>query len=244
MKKIILLGALALGVMATMQEPASAWLNFKFGAGINWAWQSGGNNVLWGFFRNGQPPGFGPQFDPSACTGGPNQPGCGNYGCQQGGPYFSQPSCGPQMQQCPTGQCPTGQCPTGQYPYFPGLYPYSQDQFQFFGSAPTQPGSNAGGDGQVAANQNKAPYMTAQLQNQSQNWFNQYRATASYPYSANYNPSTSYYPSTTSSTSYYGSTSYYPSYPSTSYYPAYYPTSYGYQPYSSQSYYGYGYYRR
>src|ERR1700733_15402532 len=65
MKKILLVGALALLALFSAQQQASAWLNFKFGAGINWAWQSGGNNTLWGLFRNGQPPGFGPQYDPS-----------------------------------------------------------------------------------------------------------------------------------------------------------------------------------
>ena len=78
MKKFLAMGVLALGVAALAQQPASAWVNTKFGAGINWAYQSGGNNVLWGAFRNGQPPA------PEGCaTGG------GHYGFEgvpQGAP--------------------------------------------------------------------------------------------------------------------------------------------------------------
>jgi hypothetical protein len=57
MKKILVLGALALSIGLLSEQPASAWVNCKFGVGLNWNWQSGGNNFLWGAFRNGQPPG-------------------------------------------------------------------------------------------------------------------------------------------------------------------------------------------
>ncbi len=57
MKKILALGTLALSVALCSEQQASAWLNCKFGIGLNWSWQSGGNNFLWGAFRNGQPPG-------------------------------------------------------------------------------------------------------------------------------------------------------------------------------------------
>lgn len=57
MKKIMVLGLSALGLALLSQEQASAWVNCKFGVGLNWNWQSGGNNFLWGAFRNGQPPG-------------------------------------------------------------------------------------------------------------------------------------------------------------------------------------------
>src|ERR1700677_1065819 len=56
MKKFIALGALALSVAAFSAQQASAWTNFKFGAGINFGYQAGGNNFGWGLFRNGQPP--------------------------------------------------------------------------------------------------------------------------------------------------------------------------------------------
>jgi len=233
MKKILLVGALALLALFSAEQQASAWLNFKFGAGINWAWQSGGNNTLWGLFRNGQPPGFGPQYDPSCLPSnqGCGQQGAGPFGCpQQGGAYMTQPGNCPQMpmqggpmlpQQYPTGQT------QGQFPYFPGLYPYSQDQFQYFGSAPAptpaQPGSGSGSDASAqAANQNKNWYMTAQMQTPAQNWSSQYRGG----YYPSYSTSNYYYPTSTTS---------------------YYPAGYSYpaqQPYyNSQSYYGYGYRR-
>jgi hypothetical protein len=55
MKKFLTAGVLALTVAACSHQQASAWINCKFGIGLNWNWQSGGNNMLWGVFRNGQP---------------------------------------------------------------------------------------------------------------------------------------------------------------------------------------------
>jgi hypothetical protein len=57
MKKIVVAGLVAVGLMAITQQQASAWINSKFGIGLNWDVQSGGNQVLWGAWRNGQPPG-------------------------------------------------------------------------------------------------------------------------------------------------------------------------------------------
>jgi hypothetical protein len=56
MKKILTAGLLALSAALITDQQASAWVNCKFGVGLNWNWQSGGNNFLWGAFRNGQPP--------------------------------------------------------------------------------------------------------------------------------------------------------------------------------------------
>jgi hypothetical protein len=56
MKKILTAGLLALSAALITDQQASAWVNCKFGVGLNWNWQSGGNNLLWGAFRNGQPP--------------------------------------------------------------------------------------------------------------------------------------------------------------------------------------------
>jgi hypothetical protein len=56
MKKILTAGLLALSAALITDQQASAWVNCKFGIGLNWHWQSGGNNLLWGAFRNGQPP--------------------------------------------------------------------------------------------------------------------------------------------------------------------------------------------
>jgi len=56
MKKFVVMGALALVLAAGFQQTALAWINAKFGVGLNWSYQSGGNNLAWGVFRNGQPP--------------------------------------------------------------------------------------------------------------------------------------------------------------------------------------------
>ena len=57
MKKVLAIGLLALGVLALAHQEASAWINHRFGVGVNWSFQSGGNSALWGGWRNGQPPG-------------------------------------------------------------------------------------------------------------------------------------------------------------------------------------------
>ena len=64
MKKFLTTGILALTLAALSTQDAPAWLNWKFGVGMNMGWQSGGNNTLWGLFRNGQPPA------PDICCGG------------------------------------------------------------------------------------------------------------------------------------------------------------------------------
>ena len=64
MKKFLATGLLAICAIALSQQQASAWINTKFGVGLNWGWQSGGNNFGWGAWRNGQPPG------PEAFQGG------------------------------------------------------------------------------------------------------------------------------------------------------------------------------
>src|ERR1700738_1435980 len=56
MKRIISLGLLALGILCAADQQASAWVNSKFGVGLNWSWQGGGNNLLWGAIRGGTPP--------------------------------------------------------------------------------------------------------------------------------------------------------------------------------------------
>ena len=76
MKKFITMGALALALAAVTSAPAPAWLNWKFGVGVNLGWQSGGNNTLWGLFRNGQPPA--PDCGPGpGCALPPGGPGYG-----------------------------------------------------------------------------------------------------------------------------------------------------------------------
>ncbi len=55
MKKFLAMGALALAVAAIPQHQAKAWHNSSFSFGMNWSHSCGGNNLLWGLYRNGQP---------------------------------------------------------------------------------------------------------------------------------------------------------------------------------------------
>jgi hypothetical protein len=57
MKKLLMMGALAVALLAASQQQASAWRASKFGVGLNWEYSSGGNCFGWGLWRNGQPPG-------------------------------------------------------------------------------------------------------------------------------------------------------------------------------------------
>ena len=110
MKKFVLAGLCAIAVTAMVQQPASAWINSRFGVGLNWDFQSGGNNFGWGAWRNGQPPGpesFGgggyghghhhnqfPQFFPPAHSHGyapmpqPQSPQ-GSFGMQTNEPPYA-----------------------------------------------------------------------------------------------------------------------------------------------------------
>ena len=101
MKKIVLAGLFAIAVIAVTQQQASAWVNQRFGIGLNWHRQAGGNNFGWGLFRNGQTPGpeaFGGVFAPS----GPVSPFFGNA---------------PMPQAMPQAYAPQGYMP--QTTYFP-----------------------------------------------------------------------------------------------------------------------------
>lgn len=57
MKKVLATGLLAICLIAATQQQASAWVNSRFGVGLNWDYSSGGNSFGWGLARNGQPPG-------------------------------------------------------------------------------------------------------------------------------------------------------------------------------------------
>ena len=57
MKKVFATGIMAICLIALSQQQASAWINARFGVGLNWAWQSGGNTIGWGAWRGAQPPG-------------------------------------------------------------------------------------------------------------------------------------------------------------------------------------------
>jgi hypothetical protein len=57
MKKLLGLGLLATFAVLATERPAQAWVNSKFSVGLNWQYQAGGNNLLWGLYRSGQVPG-------------------------------------------------------------------------------------------------------------------------------------------------------------------------------------------
>jgi hypothetical protein len=97
MKKFLVTGALALAAVALFQQQASAWKDCKFGIGLNWHYSSGGNNCLWGAFKNGQPPGC-----PDCINCGPNCPGTYYknyhwYGAPPMGPSCADGGFGPPM---------------------------------------------------------------------------------------------------------------------------------------------------
>ncbi|MCI0464046.1 MAG: hypothetical protein L0Z62_44495 [Gemmataceae bacterium] len=56
MKRFLVMSVLALGMVALSQQHASAWI--KLSIGFNFSFESGNNNLLWGFFRDGQLPGY------------------------------------------------------------------------------------------------------------------------------------------------------------------------------------------
>lgn len=99
MKKVLAIGFLAMTAIACSQQQASAWVNCRFGVGLNWDWQSGGNNFGWGAYRNGQPPG------PEALSGfgGPH------YGAPPGPFAFDAPTMEPAYAQQMPMQQPYGQ---------------------------------------------------------------------------------------------------------------------------------------
>lgn len=92
MRKLLVLGALALAVTVLSQQQASAWCHCKFGVGVNLEYQGGGNNWFWGAMRTGQVPGY-----PDYVNAQPNCPAqyAKNYN------WYGPP--GPGC--CPNGQC-------------------------------------------------------------------------------------------------------------------------------------------
>jgi hypothetical protein len=70
MRKLLGISLLTALVLVATERPAHAWINCKWSVGFNWQWQSGGNNLLWGLFRNGQVPGpWGDGVIPGYCSG-------------------------------------------------------------------------------------------------------------------------------------------------------------------------------
>lgn len=134
MKKFLFLGLTALGLALLSEQPAQAWINSKFSVGLNWHWQSGGNSLLWGAFRNGQAPGFGPafQFQPAPPGGFPgNFPHYGpqefQYFGQQQHPANPGAVAAPNVPQAPPAAQQSAYAPVNPFQavnYNPSLYGY------------------------------------------------------------------------------------------------------------------------
>lgn len=94
MKKVLAAGLLAIGLIAISQTQASAWTNSRFGIGLNWERQTGGNGFGWGLYHNGQPPG--PEAMPSFYHGQSNFPSYGMPSSHSdmpiAAPTYAQPS--------------------------------------------------------------------------------------------------------------------------------------------------------
>jgi hypothetical protein len=57
-KKILVLGVMAVALLAVSQQRASAWIKCNFSIGLNFSFESGNNCWFWGLFQNGQAPGY------------------------------------------------------------------------------------------------------------------------------------------------------------------------------------------
>jgi hypothetical protein len=62
MKKLVAIGMLAIALFVASEQEASAWINSRFGIGLEFGWQSAGNSWGWGAFHNGHHPGYGYSF--------------------------------------------------------------------------------------------------------------------------------------------------------------------------------------
>ena len=116
MKRFLIIGALALGLVAMSRQEASAWIKCRFSVGLNWSWDSGNNNFLWGFMKNGQVPGYPTDFYAGGASMPPPSPYAGMMGggmvggypdmgghAPTGGPGFVAPAPS-QTQEPPTGK--------------------------------------------------------------------------------------------------------------------------------------------
>src|SRR5262245_22685467 len=147
MKRFLVVGVVALGVVLATQQQAPAWINFKMGVGLNWHWQSGGNNILWGVFHDGQPPGPDYNGGHPYHNGGHPYPNGGHdnrFFFAQGGaiPTAPQTQATPSPVNPAAGYYPatySGQNvyqPVSYYPPSNYAYPYYPAYWQGYGYAP------------------------------------------------------------------------------------------------------------
>jgi hypothetical protein len=113
MKKLVAASVLALLVLASSQQQASAWRHCKFSIGLNFECASANNSFLWGAYRNGPTPdagfapfmqgpvadGYGPAWQaPAPVPAPPVRPGASPAGPQNAyaGYYYYAPYYYPQ----------------------------------------------------------------------------------------------------------------------------------------------------
>lgn len=78
MKRLLLASFLAVAVLATTRQDASAWCKFNFGVGLGFNYEGGGNNLLWGLVKTAPYPGAPASAAPGCGLFGGN--GCGLFG--------------------------------------------------------------------------------------------------------------------------------------------------------------------
>lgn len=159
MKKLCLLGLLAVGGLLVIERPAQAWINSKLAIGLSWHWQSGCERDFWNMFCNGghhDGPVFGGYSEPYPLAGG----GAGldhlNYG-----PHVGKAP--PAPANTATARTPTAPPVTQPAGYFNTSYrnapvwqsptlPYQPAAYQPGYGPPTYtPGALPGGYGQPGA---------------------------------------------------------------------------------------------
>lgn len=145
MKKLLGITFLtALAIVAT-ERPAQAWINSKFSIGLNWHYQSGGNCLFWGLWRNGQVPGpwgdgmyYGPINWPSCGFGGPYGGGAAYPdfgGAPAGDPSFHAGVPNPNAAPATTTVQNAGQGYQHTSGYQPGYYYPGYDYTGYYGNA-------------------------------------------------------------------------------------------------------------
>jgi hypothetical protein len=122
MNKVLAMGLVALALLLTAQQQASAWSKYNFGVGLNVGWEGGGNSVLWGVLNGGPSPG---QADGGFSGGYPGDSGMiPNFPAPMAPPPPPPPP-PPPAKPMPTGNPGVAQ-PVGYFPYADpavGYYP-------------------------------------------------------------------------------------------------------------------------
>jgi hypothetical protein len=146
-KKFIVAGLAALGLVLASQQQAAAWSKFSFNAGVSINYEGGNNNFLWGAFRGGQVPGYptdvymGQNAYPGCAFGYPGAVDYGYAGGYQGGYVAPAP-----QQDAPKQQAETRALYQPNYYYQPvsyqsyGYYPYASQSYGYgagYGQVPS-----------------------------------------------------------------------------------------------------------